>query len=556
MAWEEEAARAASGVSGQTHVKALEDLLVTLRRSSKDLAFYPPEHPLLKASLEKAVSRLRTTLGTRGSLPISVSRAGFSFEGRPVGQENRQLAAMAGELFARRIQQILFLQDVGMEDLGAFLQMITSDPKHLLQQGGPTKVLAGRGVLRIQVTEMDFRRLSEAKDAAARPADSAEKAREKGTHPEATGQLLPLSKRDQEDSSVETVLPALASQSEPTVEALIRRLEQEAASGTPAGYEWTASRLETAAGRAVSEDRLKDTVAILWVFLQHRQANTLGAPLRERAAKAVETIAAGNTVPYLVDHLRTEAGASAEDLAAVLIGLGGRVIPPLLGLATGDQGAVRGRLVAILARLSEVAQAELSRALRGADRDQACYLAPILGEIGGEVGVALLGSLFRHQDVRVRREVVRQVGRIRETSAQRLLLQALRDPEPAVLELAVGLVGSARVKPAIPTLLRLAGQRVLAGRPFVVRKSAVTALGAIGDPGSVSTLAGVLRTRTWFKRAAGNQLRLAAAQALLFMARPEAREVVEAGARSRRGDVRRACAAALQTLATPAPTEE
>jgi HEAT repeat protein len=571
MTREGAAAGTAPGGSGPTSVKDLEDLLVTLRRSSRDLAFYPPKHPLLKNSMENAVSLLRAVLGARAPLAITVSRASFSFEGLPVGQENRQLGAMAGELFVRRIQQIQFGEGVGMEELAAFLRMIASDPKHLLEQGGPAKALAALGGQRIQVTEMEFRHLSEAKGPAGRTAGAADQGRGKEGGPEAgsqegtdagtSGEAIGATAAagvaaGQKPSAAEALLSAMAPKGEETVEALIRRLEREAASGKPAGYEWTAGRLETAAGRAVRDDRLKDVVASLRVFLRHQRADNLGEPLRERAARAVETIAAGSTVPYLVEHLRSEADASAEDLVAVLVGLEGRVIPPLLALlATGGQAVARERLVAILAGLSEVAQRELSRALPEADRDQACRLVPILGEIGGEAGVALLASLFRHRDVRVRRETVRELGRIEGTSAHRLLLQALRDPDPAVLELAIGLVGAARVKLAIPGLLRLAGQRVLSGRPFAVRKAAVTALGAMGDPGSIAMLVRILRTRTWFKRAAGDQLRLAAAQALLSMLRPEAREVVEAGARSRRGDVRRACNAALRKLGAPALTK-
>lgn len=556
MGKEGEAAGVTPGVSGPIFLKGLEDLLVTLRRTSKDLAFYPPDHPLLKASLENARSQLHAVVGARGSLALTVSRAGFSFEGCPVGKEHRQLAAMAGELFVRRIQQIGFEQDVGMEELAAFLRMISTDSKQLQQQGGPVKVLAGRGVRRIQVSEMDFRRLSETKDATGRTDEPTDAIREQSAAPEA--QPRATSSKSQEVSPFAALLSTLAIQGDPTVDELIQRLEREAASGKTAGYEWVASRLENAAGQGVRADRVQDVVAILRIFLRHQRADPLGAPLRDRAARAVETIAAGKTVPYLVEHLGTAAGAPAEDLAAVLGDLGARVIPPLFGrlAAVGDRGVAREALVVILARLSEMAQPELSRALREADKDQAFQLVPLLGRFGGEASVVSLSCLIRHQDARVRREVVRELGRIGGESAHRLLLQALRDPDPAVLEVAVGLAGAARVKLAIPALLRLAGQRVLAGRPFAVRKAAVAALGAMGDPGSVSTLAGVLGTRSWFRRAAGNRLRLAAALALLSMARPEAREAVEAGARSRRRDVRRACTAALERLPTPEPRGE
>jgi HEAT repeat protein len=146
--------------------------------------------------------------------------------------------------------------------------------------------------------------------------------------------------------------------------------------------------------------------------------------------------------------------------------------------------------------------------------------------------------------------VLQERGRFGEPAVQRLVMQALRDPHPDVLEVAVGLAGSARLKLATPTLLRLAGQRVLSGKPFAVRKAAVAALGAMGDAGAIPILKRVLYTRAWFRRAAGDELRQAAALALLSMGRPEAGEVVVGGARSRRGDVRRACTAALRI--TPA----
>ena len=617
---EGQAAAATSGAPGPANLKALEDLLITLRKSSKDLAFYPPGHPLLNRSLERAVEQLHAVVGVRAPLSLAVSRTGFTFEGQPVGKENRQLATMAAELFVRRIQKIFLAPDVGPEELAGFLRMITGDPKQLVQQGGPAKVLAAHGVGRIQVNEFDFRRVSTAAGAAGRAAGPAGRGTGEASTPgmagsgqgvgpggsgmggaagaavsagagvgsggagavspgagvgagvpsaggattlygaEGTlspggggGQGGPVSSKGlaeeagQGPVTAESLVAALGAPKELTVEALIQRLEQEAASGGAAGYEWATSRLEKAVGQAVHDDWLQDVLSILRVFLRHQRAENLKASLRERAAQAVETVSGGNTGAYLIEHLRTKEGESARELSAVLVGLGPRVIPPLLGrLAAEDQDEVRERLAATLVRFHEVAEPDVTRPLQALDRDSACRLAPILGEVGGEAGVALLTCLFRHRDPQVRGEVLRELGRFDEPAAQRLLMQALRDPDPAVLEVAVGLVGAAKLKLAAPILLRLAGQRVLSGKPFAVRKAALAALGAMGDPGTVPMLRRVLYTRTWFQRAAGDELRQKAALVLLSMGSPEAREVVVAGARSRRGDVRRACTAALR----------
>lgn len=575
-------AAAAPGTPGPPILKALEELLIALRKSSKDLAFYPAGHPMLNRSLERAAEQLQSVVATRAPLSLVVSRVGFSFEGQPVGKENRQLATMAAELFVRRIQKVFFAEGVGPEELAGFLRVITGDPKHLVGQGGPAKVLAAHGVGRIQVNEFDFRRVAAAAGAAGQdtggpgtagsgqgvaPGGKGAGSGARGTaggaeattasagvaRPGGPAPLKGAGTGGEGPTTPESSVAALGSQQELTVAALIQRLEKEAASGGMGGYEWAASRLEKAAVDAVHDDWPQDLLAILGVFLRHQRAENLQAPLKERAAKALEMVAGGNTVAYLMEHLRTGGDESVEALSAVLVELGARAIPVLLSrLATEDRDTAKQRLVAILARFCQVAQPDLTEALQELDRDRACELVPILAGFGGEIGAVLLTSLFRHRDPQVRSGVIRELGRFSQPAAQRLVMQALRDPDPDVLEVAVALAGAARLRLAKPILLRLAGQRVLSGKPFAVRKAAVTALGAMGDAGGISMLKRLLYTRAWFQRAARDELRQAAALALLSMGRPEAGEVVVAGARSGRGGVRRACSAALRIM----PAEE
>ncbi|HEX9900378.1 MAG TPA: hypothetical protein VGC81_14235, partial [Candidatus Methylomirabilis sp.] len=92
-------------------------MLVGLRRTSKDLTFYPPEHPLLLRSLERTTGQVHALVADRSPLALTVSRSGFTFEGRAVGAENRQLATMAGEFFVKRIQKVFFVKEVTTEEL-------------------------------------------------------------------------------------------------------------------------------------------------------------------------------------------------------------------------------------------------------------------------------------------------------------------------------------------------------------------------------------------------------------------------------------------------------
>jgi len=584
MEREGQAAGGPPAAAGQALAKALEEMLVGLRRTSKDLTFYPPEHPLLLRSLERTTGQVHALVADRSPLALTVSRSGFTFEGRAVGAENRQLATMAGEFFVKRIQKVFFVKEVTTEELVAFLRMITSDPKQIFQDGGASKVLAAHGVHRIQLNEFDFRRLSVAtKPAAAEggPGTAADSGTQKAP-PEAgaqgtekggdsttaaavadkTGSAGAASSKGPEAAESERATeaefsPPVSPQKDQTVEALLERLEREAVEGGVAGYEWAASRLEAASARAAREKVLADLLPILQAFLRHRQAEDIKAALKERATKAVETIAAEHTVPFLVEHLVVEGGEAADVLSSVIVALGARAIPLLVErLATTADRAAQDRLLDVLARYLVVDQPALTQALQEAGRDRAAQLAPMLGEIGGEASVGLLLCILRHREARVRREAVRALGRIGGPATHRPLIQALREPDPGVLEVVIGTLGAAKVKQATPALIRFAGQRVLAGKPFAMRKAALAALGSMGDPGVVPVLTTVLYTRTWFQRAAGDELRQAAAMALLGTARPEARAVVENGARSRRGDVRRACSAALRRATTPPATKD
>jgi len=514
---------------------SLEEMLVTLRKSSRDLSFYPTGHPLLLHSLERALEQVRGAIGGRPVLTIGVTRGGFQVDGRPVGAENRQLVGMAADLFLRRIQQFGFGPGVEAEELAAFLRATVADPKALLEQGGPAKVLASQGVSRIHVSELDYRRTEAAKQAAPSEPEA----------PEGPG-------------SAEATASELTPEPEPTTELLLERLETEAAAGGVAGYEWAAARLEAAAATAVQGDRPAEVVAILRAFLGHRGAAGLAEPITQRAAKAVETVADTPTIEYLSDQVGRQGGEAAEDPAEVLLALGARVVPGLMSrVATASRHPVREQLISLVLALRHVATKDLVEAFKGVDREVGYDLAAALRGCPDQAGVMLLGRLLRHQAVWVRAETVRSLGTIGGEAANRLVLQALRDRDPGVVELAIGHLSAGKVKQAAPALLQLAVQRKLRGKPFAVRKAAVAALGVLGDSSCIAALQRILYTRTWLRRGAGEQLRRAAAAALVAMGRPEAQGVVEAGARARwRRDVRRACTAVLQQAQPPPAPEQ
>jgi hypothetical protein len=443
---------------------------------------------------------------------------------------------MAADLFQRRIQQVGFGTGVEVGELAAFLRLTTADPKTLLEQGGPAKVLASQGISRIQISELEFRRTE-----TGRP----------GTSPAEDG-----SASDQDGSQDEGGAMPLP-EATPTTEALLQRLEREGGAGGVAGYEWAASQLQGVAASAVQADRVAEAVAILRAFLGHRERAGFAEPIRQRAAKAVETVVNAATLEHLIDRAGREGGEAAGDPSDVLVALGRLAVPGLVSrVATAGRGPVRDRLISLVLALRHTALQDLVGALKGVDRELGYDLAAGLRGCPDQGSLALLARFLRHKAVWVRGEALRTLASIGGDGATRLALQALGDPDAGVVELAVGHLGAMRIKQATPSLLRLAATPALKGKAFALRLAAVAALGAMGDRGSIAVLERILRTRTWFRRSAGEELRRAAASALLALGSPEARSVVETAALGRRRrDVRRACSAALrQAELRPAAT--
>src|SRR5512133_398244 len=93
------------------------DALGTLYRAIRAWRFYPKGHPTRRNSLCLAHSALLGQLDGN-SLSLACGRTGFSFpDGEPLKDAAGVSAALAYELFIRRVQKITFVDDLFQEDL-------------------------------------------------------------------------------------------------------------------------------------------------------------------------------------------------------------------------------------------------------------------------------------------------------------------------------------------------------------------------------------------------------------------------------------------------------
>lgn len=505
--------------------------MIGVKKIARDLAFYPPSHPSLAQSLDRACQALLGLLAREAPLAITVARDSLQYGKAPLGKDNLVLRQLAADLHTRRIQRILFDPGLGPDDVRGFLEMLSMDPKRLMEEGGAARVLQTKGVSRLHVTELELRFQDEPQAAAPVPLEEPAPAPSEAAAP-------PVAEPEPELPPPEEA---------PTLEGLLNRLEEAPDIGT---YQRTAARLLEWGRTARTGNDVETFVRVLSAFVFHTHPQSVKPPwVRAEAEQAIAALGDASGTAYIIGKLCEKDCALDDDLIFLLVSLGDAAVPPLLErLAEEETLSARRKVMGTLSRLGPVALPHLVAGLRDSRWYVVRNLVLVLGTIGLPEAVAPLRPLLTYPDPRVRKEVVKALTRIGTAAAADALLQRLGDPDPGVRQSVIAALGTLKVTRAIGPLTELARQFSAFAKDVDTQKAAIVALGAIGDPQAVPVLVELLRRRTWLKRRLNDEVRAAAASALGTVGTEPATEALLAEAKRGEGPVPHACQVALERL--------
>lgn len=530
-----------SKASSGGFLKGLEEALISLKKTAKDLTFYPSAHPALKGSLDRTIRQWGSLLEISSPLTVTVAKEGFSYEGRAIGPGNPQLKELASELYFKRIQAIRFLRSPSLEALEGFLRLLLLDAKQLRDMGGIGKALFEGGVESLAIEELEFKFAGERHPPSEPSVQKAEG--QEGLKGGGLEEALELV-HGYEALPIQELLPK---PEEPeTLEGLLEKLEE---AETVAQYQHFAEKLEASAKRAKEARDPEVLIMILSAFLRHLHPLLSPKPgkLQGVAKEAIDRIADVEGMELLMERLCNKKAFSSEDVAAIFTGLGSRAIPPLLDrLKEEEHLSARRRLISALIQQGASAVPFLLQALDDPRWYVVRNVALILGHIGGEEAVGPLSRQLRHQDHRVRREVVLALGRIGSPKVSTPLLEALKDQDPVACQYAISALGSLKEKKAIPALIEIA--RAAPKDDVALQQAAIAALGRIGGEEALHTLVDLLKKRSFLSTAAHEEVRAQAAAALGTLGTEEALEALRAEAERSSGKVLKACREALEKL--------
>ena len=477
------------------------DALGTLYRAIRAWRFYPKGHPTRRSSLCLAHSALLGQLDGN-SLSLACGRTGFSFpDGEPLKDAAGVSAALAYELFIRRVQKITFVDDLFQEDLLEFCKLLCLSPDEIQEAGGFDTLMAAHGIRTIWVNEFD-------------PAVILGKRRavvQSGIVPQG------IDDAEIDESPVQAADQRPAPPNEPPPELQLRELlARLAACADDDSYLILARH---AVGYA-DDLHTRGESALLFPLVEllacHAADSSRSKNMRGHAQFAIEQIIAGDGVLQTLLELVGEGNEVSESALRTVFRAGGAAAITLAVELMGRTANIRFRktLATLLRGLDGAAVPILLGLLHDPRWFIIRNICAILGAIASRDALAALTACLRYPDARVQKEAIRSLAQIGGPEAETAILSVLRGTDQALYPQAIASLGGMKSRMALAEIMKIAVAKDLFLNSLSLKIDALAAVALIGDRQVTPRLVKLLTERHLLAAARGKLLKAAVATCL------------------------------------------
>lgn len=221
---------------------------------------------------------------------------------------------------------------------------------------------------------------------------------------------------------------------------------------------------------------------------------------REAARDVLIRFCNEHTLREVVRNLAGKHSTQIDAATRIFSSLGPMAVAALLeALSHEESRPIRVHLVGMLAAIGDQALPEIRKHLRDKRWFFVRNLVWIIGEIGEPRFIPHLGIIVKHPDVRVRREAVRSMAKLRNEATSKVLLSAVDDTDLEVQLLAIRGLGTAEAHDGVPRLRELLRLPNRTGNNTEVIRAAAISLGRIGASKALPDLKTLAR-RPWLFR--------------------------------------------------------
>ncbi len=131
----------------------IQEVMRTFVSAIRAVKLYPPNNPVYSQSVKKSHEVLGLYLTSSSDYVVGVQKTFFTYRQTPVGKDGQLNKAIAQDLFAKGIREIVFNAGVKEEELMDLCRGLALSPEELAMRNGITSILWEKGTQHIKVTE-------------------------------------------------------------------------------------------------------------------------------------------------------------------------------------------------------------------------------------------------------------------------------------------------------------------------------------------------------------------------------------------------------------------
>ncbi|MDD2364737.1 MAG: HEAT repeat domain-containing protein [Desulfuromonadaceae bacterium] len=477
------------------------DALGSVYRAVRAWRFYPQGHPSRRSTLVQA-HKAMLELIDNNSLSLSVGRTGFSFpDGEFIKDTSGISAALAYELFIRRVQKITFHHDLFQEDLLELLKILCLSPDMIVNVGGIDSIMAESGIRSIWINEFDLAIIR----------GKRQKVEENGMTPPGF---------DEVESGMgwlhltEEILPR---EDAATLESQLDRLLERLSLCTDYDTYLILTRQVVAHAETVQVRYAPRLLfPLIELFARHARSESIRENLRECAKFAIEQIVSKDEILQALIEIAGERGAvsKAALIAALKAGGATAVIAAIEMMGRTESLKTRKTLSTALGNLGEASVPALLTLIKDDRWFITRNICAILGMIASSDSLDALIDCLNHADLRVRKTAVRSLAQLKGDEAEIAVIDVLQGKDEALYPQAVTSLGGMKSRKSLPELMKIIFSRDMFLKSLPLKMDALAAVALIGEPQVTPHLAKLLEERHLFAAARGRQLKMAISECL------------------------------------------
>lgn len=131
----------------------VQEVMRSLVSAIRSVKLYPPNNPVYSQSVTKAFKELDKYLSAASDFSISINKTYFAFRRYPVGKDGELNKAIAQDLFAKGVREIIFIPGMAEPELLALCQALALSSEGMAVKSGISSILWEKGAEHIKVTE-------------------------------------------------------------------------------------------------------------------------------------------------------------------------------------------------------------------------------------------------------------------------------------------------------------------------------------------------------------------------------------------------------------------